>query len=63
MSVLHLFFLLNGRKADGWLVEAQFYRDGSHDDDRHPRAVGVHQVEHVLATLGEVGQPQEEAGH
>ena len=30
MSVLHLFFLLNGRKADGWLVEARFYRDGSH---------------------------------
>ena len=31
------------------------------DDDGHPGAVGVHQVEHVLAALGQAGQPQEEA--
>ena len=32
MSVLHLFFLLNGRKADGWLVEARFVVDTKHDE-------------------------------
>ena len=32
------------------------------DDHGHPRPVGVHQVEHVLAALGEAGQAQQEAG-
>ena len=51
--------------ADCAGVETPGAREDGHgdDDDRHPRAVGVHQVEHVLATLGEAGQPQEEAGH
>ena len=31
------------------------------DDDGHARPVGVHQVEHVLAALGEAGQPEQEA--
>ena len=31
------------------------------DDDGHPGAVGVHEVEHVLAALGEAGQPEQEA--
>ena len=32
------------------------------NNDRHPGAVGVHQVERKLAVLGEAGQPKEEAG-
>ena len=32
------------------------------DDDGHPGAISVHQVEHVLTALGEAGTAQEEAG-